>query len=1675
MKDPEQDSKTSKRDKVSTPPPLHRDSNSDMSPDAPPDGMHDPFSAALFGGGGPSGLSSTLRALSGMMTGMASRFRDILNNLRRMDDPTMQMIALEELSNLLLVSNEDNLAGQFSPDPYVKELVALMQPNPITGEENPEIMLLACRSLANLMEALRGSVANVVYGGAVPVLCQKLLDIQYIDVAEQALSTLSTISRDFPASIVREGGLTACLQYLDFFATGTQRTAVTTAANCCRNIPQDSFPVIRDVMPNLRNVLVGHDQKVVEQGSLCVTRLIDSFKYSPDKLEQLVDTELLKAILGLLLPGTTNLIGANIHTEFLRVLAIVARNSPKLAAELLKLNVVDTLYQILTGVSPPSDTSDAASSIDSVVIMQALIHRPREQIYEALNVVCELLPRIGMDGAFDDPSSDSDDEMEVSKQQERKKLLKDCTQQTRRFAMVLLPTLTDAYSSTVNLSVRQKVLTAHLKMLSNLDSNVIEDALRPVPYASFLASILSQEDHPSLVMFALQASELLFERLESIYRYQFYREGVIGEIKKLSARAPEVEARSIHRKDSHASATSATNGNHKSTAGAPQDIDSPSDDEDENQEDREDEDDEDDEDDDQEDDIIIRDEVDMDDDRDSDSEQDDIPAPLAIPGIKDLVVLRAKAFVDKYDGEDGREMREKAEKIRSDLRDLADAIRAHYQEPNDKKKGHQLFGRLANYFIGDALESITSSELLDSGVISLLGDILKTDGELAGDARSDFAAAFLGTTNPAKIKTSTSSSTSTAFTALVLKLQDLLSRAEHFEVLTVNSNPSENSRSSSTSLLSRQIRLQLKAGEDSSIPPGFRDMIVSIHAIATFKALDDYLRPRITLSERAPTDRSRSRRDMLQQLANARMAQLSGAAESGLFSPFGTDLSSLPPGSSLQSLSRPSSRSKASTSSSRPKEESSKGEKTSRRRSSRRNPIPDDSETAPPPPPDPEDSSSKLEIVDEKHVEDDDTKDEPGPTDPLDSIVGEVEEEGSDDGREPDAVNMEVTSAGKVTARKEDGSRVYTPRQPGTPVAPSRTASSDQSPAVPRSSSSSSKRHTSYAAAAATPQDWHIEFSIDGKPLPDNITIYRAIHHNRDTSVNEPTGRTIWTGIHEVSFRRVPGIAPDAKLSTSEDDSRARKGDGLPASLDGHPITSAILTLLGILHELNASLDDIREALGRTGIKLYPEPLASFINTKLTAKMNRQLEEPLIVASNCLPDWSEDLARSFPFLFPFETRHLFLQSTSFGYARSITRWQNSQESDDRRDRRRDDRPLMGRPQRQKVRIARTKMLESAMKVMDHFGPSPSILEVEYFDEVGTGLGPTLEFYSTVSKEFAKKNLKMWRENDTDAKDQYAFGKNGLFPAPMSMDDKETEKGKKVLDCFKILGKFVARSMLDSRIIDVNFSPTFFKIGDDTKTSVALLRTIDQDLANSVAQLQTYATKRAKIESDASMSDSSKITALQNLTIRGATLEDLGLDFTLPGFPHIDLIENGHNVDVTEDNINLYIEKVLDFTLGHGVQAQIQAFRHGFSQVFPYNSLKAFTPNELVMLFGRVDEDWSIETLMDSLKADHGFNMDSKSVKNLLSYMSELTNAQRRDFLQFITGSPRLPIGGFKNLTPMFTVVCKPSEPPYTSDDYLPSVMTCANYLKLPDYSDVNVLKAKLGVAIREGQGAFHLS
>jgi E3 ubiquitin-protein ligase TRIP12 len=198
---------------------------------------------------------------------------------------------------------------------------------------------------------------------------------------------------------------------------------------------------------------------------------------------------------------------------------------------------------------------------------------------------------------------------------------------------------------------------------------------------------------------------------------------------------------------------------------------------------------------------------------------------------------------------------------------------------------------------------------------------------------------------------------------------------------------------------------------------------------------------------------------------------------------------------------------------------------------------------------------------------------------------------------------------------------------------------------------------------------------------------------------------------------------------------------------------------------------------------------------------------------------------------------------------------------------------------------------------------------------------------------------------------------------MSEEQSLNENGKRILHLFKMLGKFVARSMIDSRIIDVSFNPTFFRIGDESKTvtpSLGAVKTVDPVLAKSLKLIKTFAVAKKAIDESPDLTPAQKVANAEALEIDGVHIDDLGLDFTLPGY-NIELLPRGSQIGVTIDNVENYLEKVIDFTLGSGVQRQVDAFRTGFTQVFPYSALSAFTPDELVMLFGRIEEDWSLES------------------------------------------------------------------------------------------------------------------
>eukprot|EP00670_Eutreptiella_braarudii_P010542 CAMPEP_0174313358 /NCGR_PEP_ID=MMETSP0810-20121108/4922_1 /TAXON_ID=73025 ORGANISM="Eutreptiella gymnastica-like, Strain CCMP1594" /NCGR_SAMPLE_ID=MMETSP0810 /ASSEMBLY_ACC=CAM_ASM_000659 /LENGTH=206 /DNA_ID=CAMNT_0015422095 /DNA_START=20 /DNA_END=638 /DNA_ORIENTATION=+ len=151
-----------------------------------------------------------LRRLSGMnefaaQHGMLGREKmdTLMAGLNENADENQQLNCLTELCNFLSIGTEDTVSG-FRSDAFVPLLVQCMR-----KEHNIDIMILAARALTHLMEALPSSCNTVVAAGAVKVFCEKLLAIEFIDLAEQCLHALEKLSTEHAHILLKEGALAA--------------------------------------------------------------------------------------------------------------------------------------------------------------------------------------------------------------------------------------------------------------------------------------------------------------------------------------------------------------------------------------------------------------------------------------------------------------------------------------------------------------------------------------------------------------------------------------------------------------------------------------------------------------------------------------------------------------------------------------------------------------------------------------------------------------------------------------------------------------------------------------------------------------------------------------------------------------------------------------------------------------------------------------------------------------------------------------------------------------------------------------------------------------------------------------------------------------------------------------------------------------------------------------------------------------------------------------------------------------------------------------------------------------------------------------------------------------------------------------------------------------------------
>jgi E3 ubiquitin-protein ligase HUWE1 len=186
---------------------------------------------------------------------------------------------------------------------------------------------------------------------------------------------------------------------------------------------------------------------------------------------------------------------------------------------------------------------------------------------------------------------------------------------------------------------------------------------------------------------------------------------------------------------------------------------------------------------------------------------------------------------------------------------------------------------------------------------------------------------------------------------------------------------------------------------------------------------------------------------------------------------------------------------------------------------------------------------------------------------------------------------------------------------------------------------------------------------------------------------------------------------------------------------------------------------------------------------------------------------------------------------------------------------------------------------------------------------------------------------------------------------------------------------------------------------------------------------------------------------------------------------IDLIENGRNIDVTEENKFDFVQKLCSSRLYDTIKPQIEAFLKGFYEIIPQKLISIFNYRELELVISGLPtidiKDWKLNTIYEN------YNESSQIIVNFWEIIESFDNDERTEFLQFVTGSSKVPIEGFAGLQGIGGVnKFKISKSFDKNFDRLPTAHTCTNQLDLPDYPSKEILYQRLTFAIKEGKTGF---
>ncbi|XP_066933998.1 E3 ubiquitin-protein ligase wwp-1-like [Clytia hemisphaerica] len=265
-----------------------------------------------------------------------------------------------------------------------------------------------------------------------------------------------------------------------------------------------------------------------------------------------------------------------------------------------------------------------------------------------------------------------------------------------------------------------------------------------------------------------------------------------------------------------------------------------------------------------------------------------------------------------------------------------------------------------------------------------------------------------------------------------------------------------------------------------------------------------------------------------------------------------------------------------------------------------------------------------------------------------------------------------------------------------------------------------------------------------------------------------------------------------------------------------------------------------------------------------------------------------------------------------------------------------------------------------------------------------------------------------------------------------------------LEYFRFIGRVVAMALYHGKFIDRGFSMPFYKMMLGKKLTITDMEAIDNEVYQSLLWVKENAINDCELD----------LVFATDMEVLGKITEH-------------ELKEGGKDIEVTDENKQEYIELLTEWRFKRGVVEQTDAFLKGFNEVSPMYWLQDFDERELeILLCGMQEydiEDWQRNTVY------RNYAKNSKQVMWFWQAIKSFDHEKRARLLQFVTGTCRLPVGGFAELIgsngPQKFCIEKVGK-----ETWLPRSHTCFNRLDIPPYKSYDQLLEKLTFAIEETEG-----